>query len=132
MITNQEIAVLKKMFRKMREKTDPMVVAKNEPAAPPKAMEIIAAQNVLRDCISVIFNECMPIDRTFIAEMALRLASYAVSVAPIEDQEGISAIVGASFQKMHHARMKAGIYIESKWVTDGVEHSNVPTKENTQ
>lgn len=127
-ITKQEIAVLKKMFAKTRAKTDPLVVAKNNPNAPPYAKEMIGAQNVLRDCISVVFNECMPINEAFCAEMAIRLASYAISVVPAERQEAVAHVVAASLPGAHVDRMKQGVGIHSTWVTDGVEHTNVPEK----
>lgn len=130
-ITNQEISVIRKMLARTREKTDPLVVASNNPEAHPKAKELIAAQNVLRDCITVVVNDCMPIDELFCAELALRLASYAVSIVAVERQEAVAKVVANSFEKMHHDRMKKGIGVQSEWMTDGVRHPNMPTKGST-
>jgi hypothetical protein len=130
-ITNQEIAVIKKMVAKTRAVTDPQVDARSVHGAHPQVKELMAAQNVLRDCITVVFNECMPIDRSFVLEMAMRLASYAVSVAPVEDQMILARGVTQLFEDFHLKRMQQGIGIPADWITDGVEHKNMPTKGNT-
>ncbi len=129
-ITNQEIAVLKKMVKKTRQKTDPLVIAKNHPGAHPKAQELIAAQNVLRDCISVVLNECMPIDDSFCAELAVRLASYAISVIPLQRQDQACRAVSEALHDAHFSRIRAGVSIPATWITDGVEHANVPEKKD--
>lgn len=130
-ITNQEIAVLRKMFAKTKAKTDPLVLAQRNPGAPPYAKNMIAAQNVLKDCITTIVNECMPIEDDFCGELAVRLASYAISIVPVERQQELSEIVAKSLPAAHLARMKAGVGISAQWVTDGVEHPNMPEKGRT-
>ena len=130
-ITNQEIAIIKKMFAKTRAITDPQVAARNVPGAHPLVRELMAAQNVLRDCITAVVNECMPIDESFCVELACRLASYTVSIIPVEKQMIAAKVVAENFERMHLERMRKGIGIPADWIVDGVEQKNMPTKGKT-
>jgi hypothetical protein len=131
-ITKQEIAMIRDMFARTRERTDTLVDAHNNPKAPPFAKKMVAAQNVLKDCITAVVNECVPIDEQFCGELAIRLASYAISIAPVERQEEIARLVAASLPAAHVDRMKRGVVIHSTWMEkDGVERRNMPEKGET-
>lgn len=132
MITTAEITVIQNMYRKTLADIAPRMEGVNTPGAHPKALEMMTAQNVLRDCMSVVMNECMPIDDSFCMEMAIRLASYAVSVMPMERQIEAMEIVAASLPGAHRVRMEKGVGIVAQWNTNGVDHDNMPTKGNTQ
>lgn len=126
MITEQEIRVIKKMLARTREKTDPL--AAKVGANHPDQKSAIAAQNVLRDCMTVIMNECAPFTDALPIDVAVRMASYAISVLPIEQQETALNSVLILLPEAHARRMRQGIHIDTDWVTDGVHHKNVPGK----
>lgn len=72
-------------------------------------------QNAVRVLLEEIFEEAIPFDQEFVAQMGARSASYALSVAPIEDQDEIVASVLRGFAEMHMLRCAQGIRINSGW-----------------
>lgn len=130
MITNQEIRVIQKMMKRTREKTDRIAEHKFGSEVTEEQKAAIAAQNVLRDCMTVIFNECTPYSEAFPIDLAVRLASYAISNLPVEKQDVAAHLVGKNLPVVHATRLKQGIFLQSTWETDGVQHKNVPGKED--
>jgi hypothetical protein len=88
------------------------------------------AQNVLRDVLTVLLHEMLPYSHYSAVELSRRLASYALSVVPIEDMEVVVAAHLEGFADFHLARTAAGTFIASDWrMDDGREQPNFP-KEN--
>lgn len=135
MITSQDRAAVRRIFEKVRSGTDPLVVAKAQKMGGlthPKMPEIIAAQNTLRLCMEVVLNECLPYDDFFCGELSVRLAAYAISVVPIERQSALLAAVQKALPETLANKLREGAFIKSTWITDGVEHQNVPGKGSVQ
>lgn len=131
-LTNEQIRVIQKMFRKTREKTDDLARAKFRREVPEDELKAIAAQNVLRDVLSVILNECSPHGEQLPLSLAARMASYCISHLPIEMQEASLKAVGEILPSIHMNRLAAGIHLDSTWSTNGVEHKNMPAKGDIQ
>ena len=134
MITNQDRTAIRRIFQKTKTDTDRIIEGKRSQGAPvlEQMPNIIAAQNTLRTCMEVVFNECLPYDEYFLAEMAVRLATYAISAAPIERHQVLAGAVVDGIPPALERRVREGVSIRSKWVTGGVEHSNIPTKGEIQ
>lgn len=131
-VTNQDINAVRRLYKRTKENTDRLLVEKVKASGTPLAHqnmpEIIAAQNTLRTCMEIVFNECAPYDEWFCAELASRLAAYALSVIPIERQSHWVAIVQDGLPGALAGKLRDGAVIKAKWVTNGVEHQNVPEK----
>jgi hypothetical protein len=59
------------------------------------------AQNVMRDVLTALLSEMAPYGHDTALEMARRLASYALSVVPLEDQELVVSEHLAGFAEFH-------------------------------
>lgn len=92
----------------------------------PEAQFIQAAQNTLRTCMEATLQAAGDYsDRTCI-ELAIRLASYAISALPLECQDEALDAVVRSLPAAHSLRLANGIIIQTVWETHGVRHPNVP------
>lgn len=95
--------------------------------APSQLLTINAAQNSLRTCIEAVLNKAVPYESQFLVELALRLASYTISAAPIEDQEVLVAQFVGVFAEAHMRRISEGKIISSEWeMKDGRRQPNFP------
>lgn len=93
----------------------------------PELRNINVAQNVLRDVMTALLTEMAPYGHLTALEMAKRLASYALSVVPIEDQELVVADHLAGFAEFHMDRTARGAIIKTHWrMVDGRDQSNFP------
>lgn len=88
---------------------------------------INVAQNVMRDALTAILNEMAPYTHETVVEMSRRLASYALSTAPIEDQDAVVAEHLSGFADFHMLRTAKGMIINSAWrMDDGRDQPNFP------
>lgn len=101
----------------------------NQLAAIPSAemRNVNVAQNVLRDVLSALLNEMAPYSHETVIEMSRRLASYALSTAPLEDQDAVVAEHLTGFADFHLMRTAIGAVINSTWrMEDGRDLPNFP------
>ncbi len=134
-ITNQDRANIRRVFAKIRQDTDRLVAEKVDRTGTKTHVDIdkiIAAQNAMRTCMEVVFNECLPYDEIFCGEMAVRLAAYAISAAPIERHQVLLEAVVEGLPAALARRVREGVVIRSQWETNGVVHSNIPRKGDIQ
>ncbi|MBY5849630.1 hypothetical protein HFN51_03530 [Rhizobium leguminosarum] len=134
-ITNQDRAHIRRIFGKIRAETDRLTAEKIRSTGTrthPDIDKIIAAQNTLRRCIEVVFDECLPYDDVFCGELAIRLAAYAISAVPIERHGIVLQAVVEALPAALARRVREGVVIKTQWVTDGVRHPNVPRKGDVQ
>lgn len=88
---------------------------------------INVAQNVIRDCLTALFGEMTPFEHVSAIEMARRMASYALSTVPIEDQDEVVAAHLAGFADFHMMRTAQGAIITTEWqMHDGRRQTNFP------
>ncbi len=138
MITNQDRAAIRRIFDKTKREIAPLVEARvkevraNNLDVPVNTLEVMAAQNTMRICMEVVFNACIPYDRMFCGELAVRLAAYAISAAPIEDQARMVSLVQEALPNALATKLREGAIIKTTWMTDGIEHPNVPDKGSVQ
>lgn len=136
MITNQDRSAIRRLFRKVKEDTDRLVAEKAARSGGalthPEMPNIIAAQNTLRACMEVVFDECLPYGEFFLAEMAIRLGTYSISAAPIERHDVIVDAVVKNMARALQNRVAEGSVIKTRWLTDGVDHPNLPSKGDIQ
>ncbi|CCF19083.1 protein of unknown function [Pseudorhizobium banfieldiae] len=130
-ITNQDRAAIRKIFRKTKEETDRIIRQRGQPSVE-QMPNIIASQNALRSCIEVIINECAPVDELYFGELAIRMASYFVSGVPVERQVDLLTAVIEGLPPAHARRLREGVVIKTGWVTDGVNHPNIPAESDIQ
>lgn len=134
-VTNQDRANIRRLFLKIRQDTDRLVaekVARTGTKTHVDIDKIIAAQNALRTCMEVVFNECLPYDDVFCGEMAVRLAAYAISAVPIERHQVLLEAVVEGLPAALARRVREGSVIRTQWQTDGVLHPNIPHKGDIQ
>jgi hypothetical protein len=134
-ITNQDRAHIRRIFGKIRAETDRLTAEKIRTTGTkthPDIDKIIAAQNTLRRCIEVVFDECLPYDDVFCGELAIRLAAYAISAVPIERHGTVLQAVVEALPAALARRVREGVVIKTQWVTDGVRHPNIPRKGDVQ
>lgn len=51
------------------------------------ALPLVAAQNVIRNCIEATLQQAMPQGQPFFGELAVRLACTVLTALPLDDQE---------------------------------------------
>lgn len=92
-----------------------------------RMLRINAAQNALRTCLESALNRMLPYDGELLVELAIRLASYAISAAPMEDQDYHVAQFMGTFADAHLRRIAEGKVIQSEWqMKDGRSQPNFP------
>lgn len=127
MITNQDRKAIRRIFRKMAKEAGEQTAALALSLPEHKretAVKAVIAQNVLRVCLEVVYEECTPFEEDLCGELAVRMASYAISIAPIERQETILEAVVSSLPPMHARRLRDGIMLTSSWQTPFGEQPN--------
>jgi hypothetical protein len=108
---------------------EPQIASKFGIADPAQAREaalINTAQNVLRTALEATFSKLVPYPERLPLELAVRLASYSISVLPVEVQEQATAAFLAAFPSAHRRRLAEGIRIDSEWMTEGRARPNFP------
>ena len=85
------------------------------------------AQNVMRDCLTAVLEEMAPYGHQSAIDIARRLASYALSTVPMEDQDEVVSAFLAGFADFHMMRTAQGAVIRSEWMMpDGDSVPNFP------
>ncbi|AID18373.1 hypothetical protein PPF1_60 [Rhizobium phage vB_RleM_PPF1] len=134
-VTNQDRANIRRIFAKIREDTDRLTAEKVRSTGTkthPDIDKIIAAQNTLRCCMEVVFDECLPYDDVFCGELAIRLAAYAISAVPIERHQVLLDAAVEGLPAALARRVRERVVIKTTWETDGVRHPNIPRKGDVQ
>jgi hypothetical protein len=125
--TEALVAAVQAEFGRVLHDIGPKLDQRPEPQfAEPEYRNIQAAQNALRTCLEGILERLVPYSGNIPLELAIRLASYAISALPIEDQEQAVRTFIALFPQAHAGRIRQGIGISTEWVTDGRVRANVP------
>lgn len=79
------------------------------------AVSLNVTQNVIRECMTVAMNEAMPQQHLFFGELAIRLACYAITCLPADDQEVMALAVSKGImEKLGHMQSE-GIVIDAEW-----------------
>jgi hypothetical protein len=123
------VAAVHAEFERVRKEVEPKLLTVGQ--APEFQNEEIRniqyAQNVLRTCLEAILFKMLPYSERVLIELALRTASYALSAAPMEDQDQLVSALVRVFADAHQRRMALGIRIDSEWqMKDGREVPNFP------
>lgn len=128
-INNADRAAVRRIFRKIHRDVAPLVEAEAHRLDhhDPSTLNIMVAQNTLRCCMEVVLNECTPYDARFLAEMGVRLAAYAITAAPIQDHDRLTAAVVVSLPGAVAEKVLKGATIGSVWEQDGVLRPNIPS-----
>lgn len=123
---------VKREWKRQKAELDPRLLA--EAAQPGKAhlaneefRNVLVAQSVLRPCMEATMDSMLPLSHMTVMELAIRLASYALSVAPAKDQDKLVELFLQGFAAAHTARLGLGVVIETGWRDeDGREEDNHP------
>lgn len=135
MITNGDRADIRRIFQKTKSDIEPVLTKKCRETgigAGPQLLNLMAAQNALRTCMEVVLAECLPYDELFLGELAVRMAAYSISAAPIETHEALILAVQDALPRTLSNKLREGAVIRATWTTDGVEHPNIPAKGDIQ
>lgn len=90
-------------------------------------MKIQTGQNVMRVCLEALVDRMVPFPPEVAAELSIRLASYAISILPLEDQDIAVASLVRNFALVHQTRTAKGIRINCDWkMNDGDVQPNYP------
>lgn len=90
----------------------------------------ITAQNALRVCLEAAFEQMLPFGEVTPIDMAIRLASYCLSVLPVDRQVYGLTDVLKTLPDAHQHRMEAGVRIRSTWDMSAVRRPGL--KEDPQ
>lgn len=124
------IREVRREFKRCKAELEPQMLGRvdDEPVMANEEMRnIIVAQNVLRPCMEATLEALLPYSHLTSLELAIRLASYALSTAPLEDQDKLVAMFLQVFAESHALRTARGIVIGTEWrVGDGPPVPNMP------
>ena len=85
------------------------------------------AQNVLRDCLTAVLDMMGAYGHVTAISLAKRVASYALSTVPMEDQDEVVSAFLAGFADFHMMRTAQGAIITTEWqMHDGRRQTNFP------
>lgn len=91
----------------------------------PEQQALQVAQNTLRTCMEAVLQSMGRYTPEALVGLAIRLASYALSAAPIEDQDFLLARVLQHLGPEHMRRVDQGISIKTEWqMHDGTARPN--------
>lgn len=121
------VRAVKRDIARIRREIEPRLAGRLEPEfADPEIRFIQAAQNTLRTRLEATLQEAGQFSTVTPVELAIRLASYAISVLPLEEQDHALAMVTATLPLAHSKRLANGVIIQADWQTNGLRHTNVP------
>lgn len=122
------IAAIQAHFETVKAELWPRLDASPDPAFQNEEIRHIqVAQNVLRTCMEATLEKMLPYTHTTSVELAIRLASYALSIVPMEDQDYVMAGFMQTFPLAHEKRMAGGVRITTNWqFADGRSQRNFP------
>lgn len=121
------VKAVKAEYRRMEQKIRPTLAAHPHPAMrDPDQQALQVAQNVLRTCMEATLQQMGRYTPEACASLAIRLASYALSAAAMEDQDFLLAHVLKHLGPEHMRRVDQGIAIETQWqMEDGSIRPNL-------
>lgn len=82
------------------------------------AKSVQIAQNVLRLCIEACVKKMIPFEASLPVELAIRIGSYALSMAEQDKMNLALAQFIAAFPAAHISRVESGISISVEWMDD--------------
>lgn len=114
-------------YRRNHASLTPRLAAHPHPAMRDPAQQAMqVAQNTLRTCMEATLQQMGPYTPETCASLAIRLASYALSAAPLEDQDFLLAHVLQHLGPEHMRRVDQGIAIKVDWeMVDGSVRPNI-------
>lgn len=111
----------------LQSRLDKLVADGNMLYSNPEVRNVQIAQNTLRTCMEATLQKMMPYTHLTAVELAIRMASYALSTVPMEDQEIVVAQFMQSFVSAHEMRMARNVRIDTQWrMEDGRDQPNFP------
>lgn len=114
-------------IRSAQAAIEPLLAKRSEPEFQiPEVRYVQAAQNTLRTCLEATLKAGQPYSDVICIELAIRLASYAISALPLEHQDGALQTVISSLPSAHSSRLAKGVIIQTEWETHGLRQPNVP------
>ncbi len=103
-------APIRAEYQRTKTDIDKKGVATGEPH-----LKLMAAQNTMRVALETVYEEMMPISNAMVIQMAMALASYALSLSPLEEQEILVARMMEHFADYHQLRTARGTVIKANW-----------------
>lgn len=114
-LTETQIAMIKAVeaeYERVLEDIGPVLAESDTPMGVKQA---VVAQNVIRLCMEVVLKRMLPFDEILVGELAIRLASYAISAAPFDQGSKLIRAVEQNLRETHKQRMSQGIMISTAW-----------------
>ena len=120
------VKAVKAEYHRVQADLEPRLSSHPHPAMrDPEQQALQVAQNTLRTCMEATFQSMGPYSPEACASLAIRLASYALSAAAIEDQDFLVAHVLRHLGPEHMRRVDQGIAIQTEWqMQDGSMRPN--------
>ncbi|GGB21299.1 hypothetical protein GCM10011380_08580 [Sphingomonas metalli] len=84
---------------------------------PTDRQKALVAQGVLSTCMQAVTTDAMPFGTAFPIELAVRLASYGISLLPADQQDAGIREVLEQLPEAHRRRMAQGVCIKAEWGT---------------
>lgn len=110
------VRAVKAEYQRVHADLQPRLSAHPHPAMrDPEQQALQVAQNTLRTCMEAVMQSMGPYSPEACASLAIRLASYALSAAAIEDQDFLLAHVLQHLGPEHMRRVDQGISISTDW-----------------
>lgn len=81
--------------------------------------QALIAQNVLRLALEATLEKLVPFDDLLLGELAIRLASYVISVAPEPRHAALIKALKEGISPAHRRRMAEGVRIKGWWMIEG-------------
>ena len=121
------VKAVKAEYLRLQADLEPRLSAHPHPAMrDPEQRSLQVAQNALRTCIEAVLQSMGPYTPETCASLAIRLASYALSAAAVEDQDFLLAHVLRHLGPEHMRRVDQGISIQTQWeMQDGSVRPNI-------
>ena len=122
------VAAVQAHFRGVQQQLEPRLLAKSEPEFQLEEIRNLQyAQNTLRSCMEAALQLMLPYSHVTAIELAIRLASYSLSIVPMEDQDAVVHSFLQTFVLAHEKRMANGVRIHAEWqFDDGRKLPNFP------
>ena len=122
------VTAVKREFARVKADVEPKLLADPRPEVQSEQFRNLQyAQNTLRTCMEATLTQMVPYTHETSVELAIRLASYALSIVPQEDQDLVMAQFMKSFVFAHETRVAKGIVISTEWqMEDGRSQPNYP------
>jgi hypothetical protein len=118
-LTNQEERVIRGIVEKVKANVAaPLAKEAAKGGYTESQLKAAVAQNAMASLITCVFGQFTPFDEEFSFSMAVRLASYAISTAPLDRQGELASHFGRIFEKEHARRIAAGIMIPTQWISE--------------